>query len=421
MSSLAALLLLLAPLAASQAPAPPLRVYTLEEALRLTRNDPKLQSAEQDVIIAEQRVKEARFQFLPEFGLQASATKYKSRYPFALSEDFRNILLFPDARDEIFSGRGYMRLSLYEGQRGMNTLRLAQAAQQQALSNRDSVRLDLTLQVKETFYRLLYAQEQAAGSDELLASVERAAGEESLGAWERIEAEAALGAAASRAADARRQLESARMEFLRALNLELDTPFRVEGSLETKGYKAEVDKATVWAMELRPELQSQTYKAQMDAISVNLALGRRYPTLYVGGDYEVTDRRWPLKQNNWDVSIGVKIPFSYDYWTQIARKKAEQRQGELARAELQDRVRLEVRQAADNLRYWEEEWPRRESRAKRVAALLEAASGRPGSALTKIRARAGALELKLSHLAAVKEHILARARLERAVGRELQP
>lgn len=421
MSSLAALVLLLAPLASSQAPAPPLRVYTLEEALRLTRNDPKLQSAEQDVIIAEQRVKEARFQFLPEFGLQASATKYKSRYPFALSEDFRNILLFPDARDEIFSGRGYMRLSLYEGQRGMNTLRLAQAAQQQALSNRDSVRLDLTLQVKETFYRLLYAQEQAAGSDELLSSVERAAGEESLGAWERIEAEAALGAAASRAADARRQLESARMEFLRALNLELDTPFRVEGSLETKGYKAEVDKATVWAMELRPELQSQTYKAQMDAISVNLALGRRYPTLYVGGDYEVTDRRWPLKQNNWDVSIGVKIPFSYDYWTQIARKKAEQRQGELARAELQDRVRLEVRQAADNLRYWEEEWPRRESRAKRVAALLEAASGRPGSALTKIRARAGALELKLSHLAAVKEHILARARLERAVGRELQP
>jgi outer membrane protein TolC len=408
-------------LAASAQPAPPQRVYTLEEALRLTRNDPKLQSAEQDVIIAEQRVKEARFQFLPEFGLQASATKYKSRYPFALSEDFRNILLFPDARDEIFSGRGYMRLSLYEGRRGLNTLKLAQAAYQQALSNRDSVRLDLTLQVKENFYGLLYAQEQAKGSDELFASIERASGEDALGPWERIEAESALGTAAARASDARRQLDAARLTFLRTLNLELDTPFRVEGALETQGYKAEVDKATVWAMELRPELQSQTYKAQMDAIGVNLALGRRYPTLYVGGDYEVTDRRWPLKQNNWDVSVGVKIPFSYDYWTQIARRKAEQRQGQLARAELQDRVRLEVRQAADNLKYWEEEWPRREARWKRIAGLLDAAGGRPGPALSKIRARAGALELKLAHLAAVKEHILARARLERAVGRELQP
>lgn len=420
MSVLAALALLL-PLAASAQPAPPQRVYTLEEVLRLTRNDPKLQSAEQDVIIAEQRVKEARFQFLPEFGLQASATKYKSRYPFALSEDFRNILLFPDARDEIFSGRGYMRLSLYEGRRGLNTLKLAQAAYQQALSNRDSVRLDLTLQVKENFYGLLYSQEQAKGAEELLAAIERASGEDALGPWERIEAESALGAAAARASDSRRQLEAARLTFLRGLNLELDTPFRVEGALETQGFKAEVDKATVWAMELRPELQSQTYKAQMDAIGVNLALGRRYPTLYVGGDYELTDRRWPLKQNNWDVSVGVKIPFSYDYWTQIARRKAEQRQGQLARAELQDRVRLEVRQAADNLRYWEEEWPRREARWKRIAGLLDAAGGRPGPALSKIRARAGALELKLAHLAAVKEHILARARLERAVGRELQP
>ncbi len=409
--------------AAAQAPgsASSERVYTLEEAMRLTRNDPKLQSAEQDVIIAEQRVKEARFQFLPEFGLQASATKYDARYPFSLSEDARNILLFPSRDENIFSGRGYMRLSLYEGQRGMNTLRLAQAANQQALSNRDSVRLDLTLSVKEAFYTLLYAQEQAKGAEELAAAVERVSGEDGLGVWERIEAETALGAAASRASEARHKLDAARLDFLRALNLELNTPFRVVGALETAPVRAEVEKAVVWAMELRPELQSQTYKAQMDAISVNLAMGRRYPTLFVGGDYELTDQRFPLKKNNWDVTVGLKVPFSYDYWTQIVRKKAEQRQGQLARAELQDRVRLEVRQAAETLAYWQQEWPRREARYKRVAALAEAVAGRPGPALSKIRARSGLLELKLSHLAAVKEHILARARLERAMGRELAP
>lgn len=421
--SVLAFLVSLSLTAAAQAPAPvdAQRVYTIEEALRLTRNDPKLQSAEQDVIIAEQRVKEARFQFLPEFGLQASATKYDARYPFSLSEDARNILLFPSNDENVFSGRGYMRMSLYEGQRGMNTLRLAQAAKQQALSNRDSVRLDLALHVKEAFYELLFAQERAKGADELAAAVERASGEDGLGVWERIEAEASLGAAAARASEARHQLDAARLAFLRTLNLELDTPFRVDGVLETSPVRAEVEKAVVWAMELRPELQSQTYKAQMDAISVNLALGRRYPTLFVGGDYELTDQRFPLKKNNWDVTIGLKIPFSYDYWTQIVRKKAEQRQGQLARAELQDRVRLEVRQAAETVVYWQNEWPRREARYKRVASLIEAGAGRPGPALSKIRARSGVLELKLSHLAAVKEHILARARLERAMGRELQP
>ena len=46
-------------------------------------------------------------------------------------------------------------------------------------------------------------------------------------------------------------------------------------------------------------------------------------------------------------------------------------------------------------------------------------SGRAGSALSRLRARDGLLETRLSHLAAVMEHILARARFERAVGREL--
>ena len=34
----------------------PERVYSIDDALRLIRNDPRLQSAEQDVIIAESRV-----------------------------------------------------------------------------------------------------------------------------------------------------------------------------------------------------------------------------------------------------------------------------------------------------------------------------------------------------------------------------
>ncbi|UPT74112.1 MAG: TolC family protein [Elusimicrobiota bacterium] len=413
----AAVLFLLPAVALAQQPE---RVYTLEETLRLLRNDPALQSAEQDVIIAGSRVTEARLRFLPDIGLQASGTKYDARYPFALSPEFRSLLLFPGAPSEnIYSGRAYFNMPLYEGQRTMNTLRLAQASQKQALSNRDSVKLDLTLRAKEVFYRLLLAQERAAALEAHLKTAEKAAEEGGLGAWERVEAEAATGAARSRAAEARHQLETARLTFLHALSLELDTPFRVEGTLETKMARTETDKAVVWAMELRPELQSQTYKVQMDAIGVNLALGRRYPTLFLAGDYELTATRFPLKNNNWDVTLGLKIPFAYDFWSQLKQKRAEQRQGELARAQLQDRVRLEVRQAADTVRWWQEEWPRREQQYKRVQAMLDDAAGKAGAALSRQRAREGVLELRLAWLTAVTEHILARARFERAVGREL--
>ncbi|MBI3288807.1 MAG: TolC family protein [Elusimicrobia bacterium] len=400
-------------------PSAPERVYTLDECLRLIRNDPKLQSAEQDVIIAESRVTEARLRFLPDIGLQASATKFDARYPFALSQEFRNLLLFPGTPENIYSGRAYFNLPLYEGRRTLNTLRLAQASQKQALSNRDSVKMDLVLQVKESFFRLLLAQDRATALDEHLKNLELAAQDAALGPWEKVEVEAALGSARSRTAETRHALEAARLQFLNTLSLELDTPFRVDGRLETRPAKLEVDRAVTWAMELRPELQSQTYRAQMDAIGVNLAIGRRNPTIYLAGDYELSAQRFPLKNNNWDVTIGIKIPFSYDFWSQLKQKRAEQRQGQLARGELQDRVRLEVRQAADTLRWWQDEWPRREKQWKRVQSLYDAASGKPGPVMSRFHAGEGLLELRLAHLAAVMEHILARARFERAVGREL--
>lgn len=393
-------------------------MYGLDDALRLIRNDPKLQSAEQDVIIADSRVTEAKLRFLPEVGVQASATKYNSIYPFSLSQDFRNILLFPSKDDNLYSGRAYFNMPLYEGQRTYNTFRLTLAAQKQALANRDSVKMDLTLQVKEAYYRLLYAQERASAAEEGVAALERAAGGDGMNAWEAVEAEAAVSAARSRAAESAHDLQAARLSFLKALNLELDTPFHVTGALATQPVKVEVERAVLWAMELRPELQSQTYKAQADSIGVNLAFGRRYPTVFIAGDYELTASDFPINKNNWDVTVGIKLPFSYDLFSQLKQKRAEQRQGQLARTDLQDRVRLEVRQAASALSYWQEELGRREQQWKRVQSLFDAAAGKPGSTLSRIRARQGVLELRLAYLAAVTEHLLARARFERAVGRE---
>jgi outer membrane protein TolC len=405
----------------------PERAYALDDALHLIRNDPKLQSSEQDKIIAESRVTEAELRFLPELGLQASASKFNAIYPFALSGDYHNILLFPkgqenvNGQESIYSGRGYFNLPLYEGQRTLNTYKLAVAAQKQAVANYDSVKMDLVLQVKEAFYRLLLAQERAAAADEHLQAVERASSDGGLGAWEAVEAEGGLATARSGASETAHDLDSSKLAFLKALNLELDTPFHLTGSLTTTAAKVEVERAVLWAMELRPELQSQTYKAQIDAIGVSLANGRRYPTVSVGGDYELTSQSFPLNKNNWDVTLGVKIPLTYDLWSQLKQKKAEQRQGQLTRSDLQDQVRLQVRQAAESLLYWQEEWPRREKQWRRIQTLYDAAAGKPGSALARIRAQQSMLDLRLAYLAAVTEHLLARARLERAVGREIEP
>ncbi|MBI5209248.1 MAG: TolC family protein [Elusimicrobia bacterium] len=396
------------------------RTITLAEAVRLaTLNDARVLSAEQDTIIAEQRVKEALFQFLPEVGLQASASKFEARYPFALSGVSRNLLVFPGADQNLYSGSGYMYLPLYEGMRHVNTFQLAKAAQKAARSNYDTVRREVGLNARETFYRLLLAQEKLAAAVRNEAAAKTIAADQALGAWDRIEAEALLGEARAEAAHARHAFEISRLALLKTLNLELDTTFRVEGALETKPLEIDIDKTIVWAIELRPELQSQTYAAEMDAISVNLAMGRRHPTLFFAGDYELTGHRFPLKQNNWDATLGIKIPLAYDLFTQVKQKEAEQRQGALKRAELQDRVRLDVRQAYENLRYWQKEYPLRESHHLGIQRLFDQAASLQGAALPKIRAAKRLSDARLAFLESVTEHILAVAKLEWAVGREL--
>ena len=404
------------------------KVYTLDDARRLALlNDPRVLSAEQDNIIAAEREREAFYLFFPEFGVQASATTYDSRYPFSLANDFRNVLLFPDGSrfagttGNLYSGRGYMNMSLFEGGRTINTLRLAQTAQKQANSALESVKLDLSTGVQEVFYRLLLAQERMTAASQYQTAAEELLREAKLDGWDRIESESRLAEARARASEAQHALNLARLTFLKNVNVELDTAFSVSGTLDTKPAQIDVDKAILWAMELRPELQSETYRAQMDAISVNLAAARRIPTVFLAGDYEVTNDGFPLRNSNWDATIGLRIPFSYDYFTQLRQKRAEQRQGQLKRAELQDRVRLEVRQAYENLQYWQKEWPAREARYKSVQALYDAASRQGGSALARLRGLSGVLDLKYAYLSALTEQILALARLERAVGRPLTP
>lgn len=398
----------------------PVEVYTIDRAMKsAVDNSALMQSAEKDIAIADQRVQEARFRFLPEIGLQASATRFQARYPFALRPEYRSLLLLPSDKDNLFSGQAYLSFPLYEGQRNINTLRLAQTALKQAQSNFDAVRLDLLYETQRVFYRTLLTQELLFAVEEFHAAGSSISAAANGNALDRLEAMGVATELRSERAAARHEHELARLEFLKGLNLELDRPVRLDGRLETSAVDVDLRKALVWATELRPELQAQTLKAQMDAIGVSLALSRRTPILALGVDYEITGQEFPLNQNNWDATVGIRIPFAFDFWTQHNQKVAEQRQAEIRRSELRDQVQLEVRKAHQDFVYWQEEWRQREAEHAELKALWEQvmdAQGRPADAL---RAAARVLAARKRHLEAVTEHILARARLERAVGRSL--
>ena len=406
----------------------PIRIITLEEAEKLALlNDSKLLSAEQDERIAEERVKQAKYLFLPELGMRGAATSYSSQYPFATSAESGSLLLFPRGSaygnsDALFAGMGYLHMSLYEGGRTLNTLKLAEAALKQAKTRLESSRRDIVLAVRRGFYRLLALEEKAGAARDALQEAETIDKRASMGPADEIDAEGTIERLREKTEDAAHQERLERLSFLKVLNLELDTPFELKGRLQENPAPPEIGKALLWALESRPELQAESYKAQMDVISVNLAQARRSPTVFLDGDYGVVNQSNQIQaitQTNWDATLGVKIPIAYDYLSQLSQKRAEQRQGELKRSELEDQVRLEVRNTHESFSYWQKEVPLIHARYEKIAAALRALAPKLG-ALRRLKAVESLLDLKFSLLDALAAATTARAELARAVGREIQ-
>ncbi len=420
--------ILVVSLAAAVCAQTPIRIFTLKEAEKLALlNDSRLLSAEQDELIAEERVKQAKYLFLPELGMRGAATTYSAQYPFASSAESGSLLLFPKGStygnsDALFAGMGYLHLSLYEGGRTLNTLKLAQAALKQAKTRLESSRRDIILAVRKAFYRLLAAEEKGEAARETLKEEGAIAKRGALSPADDIDAEEVIERVREMGAKTEHDERLARLSFLKVLNVELDTPFELKGHLEESPAPPQIDKALLWALEFRPELQAESYKAQMDAISVSLAQARRIPTVFLDGDYGVVNQSNQIQavtQTNWDATLGVKIPFAYDYLSQLSQKKAEQRQGELKRSELEDQVRLEVRTAHESVLYWQKECPRIRIRYEKLASAVKALAPRMG-ALRRLKAVQSLLDLKYALLEALASATTARADLARAVGREME-
>lgn len=404
----------------------PERSFTLEEAQKLSLlNNAEYLSAQQDVLISRERVAEARFRFFPEFGMEAYTTRYESEYPFVLSPSFGSIPLFPpgqvfpSGQQTLYSGRAFVKQSLYEGNRNVQTMHLAQTALKQSQFKVEAVRLDVLHNTERVFFHLLLAEAAVQGCRERFSDALRLVSAGWSDGWDRVEAESVLARMRTLASQADRDLEKARLEFLKGLNLELDTTLKLVGTLQARPVRPDLAQGTLWAMELRPELQAETFQSQMDAIAVGLALSRRIPSLTMGASYEFTGDAFPLQRTNWDATIGIRFPISYDFWSHIQQKKAQQRQGQIRRAELEDRVRLEVRQAYEDVNYWQKEVPTLEQNYRSLKSAFERAKAQSYRGLAALRGNLSLLEAQARYLEAVYGQLLARSRFQRAVGKEL--
>lgn len=399
---------------------------TLAEAVDLAvRNSPAALAAEQDIIVARQRVREARFLAMPQLAFSGSLNKVNLEYPAVLGGDLGDRFIAPSASDAFYSLRAQALQPLYTGGKNTNTLKLAKTAQNQARVNFEAVRADAALAAKKAFYTLLYQRRLSAAASSWEARAREAAASAQKDAFEALEADLLLSGLADQARQAARGEEAARTELLRVLNKEPGWQAEVRGEFAALPVDTGVGSSLVTAMETRSELKSELYKAQMDDIAVNMALVRRNPTIYLGAVYDVSAYRFSSladendRASNWLASVSIQFPLSYDIWTQVQQRRAQRRQGELKRAELQDKVRFEIVSAHKEALFWQAEAERLGAEAAAARAAYDKASRASRPSLPSLRALNALAALEGRQLRAVYSQLMARIKLEWSQGRDL--
>ena len=131
---------------------------TLENAIRLgLENNSDFLTARQEIAVAEQKVNEAKFLFLPQFSLQGTATLYDLDYPMVLPGTVANRFLpgqaLADKSDQFFGVGVTATQYLYSGGRIRNTLKIARANLKQVQSRYETVKNTAVLDIKKSFFR----------------------------------------------------------------------------------------------------------------------------------------------------------------------------------------------------------------------------------------------------------------------------
>lgn len=394
---------------------------SLESAIRLgLENNSDFLAAKEEITIAEQKLSEAKFRYLPQFAVQGTATWYDADSALVLPEPGISRLL--PATDSIDSNRFYgvgvtATQYIYSGGRINGTLKSARANLKQVQSRYETVKNAVVLDIKKSFTNLLYAQENVAFTQQIWEQVRN--WRFSSDTWTRIHQKALVAQIKTRYSQAQSQLEAARLAMLVSLNKELNSPLTISGKLAPVRVDGDLPHFQLWATEFRPELKSAIYALELDSIAIDLALSKRYPDILLNASYErVGDT--DLDDENKQISLAVRLPIPYTFSQQVNQKKAEQKKSTLRRAAIEDKIHVQVASSFEQMHFWQQEAQDRQETYEDLSTLVERANrNTPKNDLASLEARREYLEIGQAYLEALRENHNAKAQLEWAIGKDL--
>jgi len=392
---------------------------TLEDVISLAvKNSVAVLSSEQSRIVAEKQVTQARATRFPQISISANGGESNLDHSIITGEKLGYAFLEKGDEKSFYSIRAQAMLPIYTGGRTGSAVKLAKNNLRQTRVNYDAEKENAKYRAKLAFYSLLFAQTTKEQTEKQAARAAGIRASLKLKDYEEIEASVLCDSLRNELSSAETRYREAYSDFLSVISREASIGAQVSGSLEVRPISGTVSDSIITAMEYRSELKNEIYQAERDEIDVKLAMLRNYPSIYVGGLYDINTEKFndlfssDNRYSNWAVMVSITMPLSYTTLSEVQASKAMQRQGNLKRVELREEIRKDITNDYNQTVAWQDKYEKLSEQYGAVKEKYDALYASLGPSLTALRTYSVLCGLERQMTEAAYGQLTSRARLE---------
>lgn len=401
--------------------------------LQVVKSHPLVRQASASVDASLARVEVSRSNYYPTSDVDLS---YARLHPVG-EVTFPGLGIFQMYPEDNYDEHISLRQTVYDFGKRSASVEMNEWNVESANKRVDLIRAELAYQTAQTFYTILFlrqdiivkTQEIDALNNHLLITQKKAQSGAATD-FDVLTTEVRIAAEQNRRADVENALQKQEASFRRLVDLGPDAPVRLRGSFNAMPMTLNSDSLLSLAKDQRLEiLQSRDQERMAESEQKVASLGDR-PELKVDLAYGLKNGIFPnidVLRGNWVAAVEANIPIFNGLKT---KHQEEEAQAKVLAAKEQTRnivhqVEMEVQQAVSDLRTSSEKIETTTLQIEQATQALSIANVRYESGVITntdlIDAQTSLSEAQLTHLDALKNYVISRYTLEKAVGENLIP
>jgi outer membrane protein TolC len=412
---------------------------TLEESIKIAmERSLTVHSAMVGIVGSEFRRKEAITNFLPLWTAQYGWTLYNTPVSIGVIQAAIPGVITPTSKD-IYNFGTTVNQPLFTGGFNLATYRSAKLGVDLSKESLETAKQDLVLQVRVGYFTILRAEkflavaEQQVKNFEAQLQVTQAFFDVGIVPKNDVLlAEVNLANARQQLVKAANDLATAKASFNILLRREVNTPFEVVDILAHKAFPLSFEQSLEEALRLRPEVKTAQLNIDQAKESVKIARSGFFPTIGLLGNYS-------RFSDEFDVSGGIKFS---DRWTvealatftlwnwgntafKVGENKVKVTQAEDSKNQTIDSITLEVKNDYLNMQVAEKNIRTAEKSIEQAEENLRMNEERykyqVATQTDVVNAVTLLAQARVNYYGALSDFNVAKAQLERAMGRRMYP